>query len=54
MPCLEPVVYLANQLKLVYELFVQSNIHKTIDFCPGPARKETNVPLHNKANILLS
>ena len=34
------------QLKLVYGPFRQSNMHSTLDFCPRPARKERNVPLH--------
>ena len=38
-----------NQLKLVYGLFGQSNLHNAIDFCPRPDRKETNVPLHKGA-----
>ena len=36
---------LPNQLKLVYGLFGQSNMYATLDFCPRPARKETNVSL---------
>ena len=32
--------------ELVYWLFGQSNMHHLLDFCPRPARKETNEPLH--------
>ena len=47
---LVPVVYFnLNQLKLVYGLFGQSKIHSTLDFCPRPARKETNDPLHKRS-----
>ena len=35
-----------NQLKLVYGPLGQSNMNSTLDFCPRPARKETNVPLN--------
>ena len=34
------------QFKLVYEPFVQRNMHSTVDFCPRPTRNDTNVPLH--------
>ena len=34
---------LPNQLKLVNGLFGQSNMYTTLDFCPRPARKETNL-----------
>ena len=37
------------QFKLVYGPVGQSNMHNTLDFCPGPARKEMNVPLHKKS-----
>ena len=37
------------QLKLVYGPFGQSNMHSTLDFCPRPARKETNVPLQKRS-----
>ena len=37
---------LLSQLKLVYGLFGQSNMHSTLNICPRTARKETNVPLH--------
>ena len=41
--------------KLVYEPFGQINMHSTLDFCPRPARKKTNVPLHKRiARSLLS
>ena len=34
---------LLTQFKLVYRLFGQSNIlHSTFDFCPRPAKEETN------------
>ena len=39
---------LLNQLKLVYGLFGQRNVHSTLDFCPRQARKEANVPLQIK------
>ena len=32
---------LLNQFKLVYGPFWQSNMHRTFDFCPRPAKKET-------------
>ena len=28
--------------------------HSKLDFCPRPARKETNVPLHKRTKSLLS
>ena len=34
-----------NQIKLVYKPFGQRNIDSALEFCPRPARKETNVPL---------
>ena len=34
-----------KRIKLVYGPFRQSNMHSTLDFCPGPARKKMNVPL---------
>ena len=37
------------QFKLVYGLFGQSNMHSTLDSCPIPARKETNVPLQKRS-----
>jgi hypothetical protein len=37
---------LPNQFKLVYGPFWQSNIHRTLYFCPRSTRKVTNVPLH--------
>ena len=40
---------LMSQLKLVYEPFGQSNMHSTLDFCPTPARKESNVPLDKRS-----
>ena len=33
------------ELKLVHGPFGRSNMHSTLDFCPRPAMKETNVPL---------
>ena len=41
--CGMPHVY-GNQIKLVYGPFGKNNMYSTLDFCPGPARKETNVP----------
>ena len=38
------------QFKLVYGPFGQSNMHSTLDFCPRPARKETNVLLRGVIN----
>ena len=38
--------FLLIQFNLVYGLFGQSNMHSTFDFCPRPAKKEANVPLH--------
>ena len=37
------------QYKLVYGLFGQSNMNSTLDYCPRPARKETNVPLNKRS-----
>ena len=37
------------QLKLVYGPFGQSNKYSTLDFCPRPARKETNVPISKRS-----
>ena len=42
------ILCMLNQIKLVYGLFRQSNTQSTLDFCPKPTRKETNVPLHKK------
>ena len=28
-------------------------MHRTLDFCPRPASKETNVPLHNRSSELI-
>ena len=39
------------QFKLVYGPFGQSNMHSTLDFCPRPARKQTNVPVHKEKLI---
>ena len=38
------------QSKLVYAPFGQDNIYSTLDFCPRPARKETNVLLRGVIN----
>ena len=35
------------QFQLVYGPFGQSNMLSTLDFCPRPDRKETNIQLHN-------
>ena len=39
------------QFKLVCGPFRQSNMHSTLDFCPRPARKETNVTLHKNGKL---
>ena len=39
------------QFKLVYRPFGQSNMHSTLDFCPRPARKQTNVPLRKQEKL---
>ena len=36
---------LLNWYKLVYGPFGKSNRHRTLDFCPRSAMKETTVPL---------
>ena len=36
-------------LKLVYGPFWQSNMHCTFDFCPSPAKKKINAPLHKRS-----
>ena len=41
-----------NQIKLVYWSFGQGKMHSKLDFCPRPARKETNVPQH-KLTVLI-
>jgi hypothetical protein len=40
---LAPVSNLLIQLKLAYGLFELSNMHSTLNFCPGPARKEKKI-----------
>ena len=42
---------LQNQIKLVYGPFRQSNMHSTLDFCPRPARKKTNVCTTTKEKL---
>ena len=53
-------VYISRQLalstcfeyfwfKLVHWLFGQSNMSSTLGFCPGTARKKTNVTLHKRS-----
>ena len=37
------------QFELVYRPFGRSNMQSILDFCPRPAKKETNVPLHNRS-----
>ena len=36
------------QIKLVYGLFGQSNMHSTLDSWPRPDRRDTNVPLDKR------
>ena len=43
-PLLSP---LHNWCKLVHGQFGQSNIERTLDFCPISARKDSNVPQLN-------
>ena len=43
---------LLNQFEIVYGPFGQSNMHSTLDFCPIPARREVNVPLHKRSKEL--
>ena len=43
---------LLNQIKLVYAPNGQSNMNSTLDFCPRPAKKETNVPLKITSRVL--
>jgi hypothetical protein len=37
--------------KIVYGPFGKSSMQSTLDFCPRPARKETNVPLNKRTQI---
>ena len=37
---------------LVYGPLGQSKMHSILDFCPRPARKEINVPLHKRSQEL--
>ena len=40
--------------KLVYVWFGYNHMHSTFDFCPRPARKKQNVPLHERSKRLLA
>ena len=41
---LAPVVYFAEPVKTSLRTVQAEHIHSTLDFCPKPTRKKTNIP----------